>query len=129
MIGFSTWYDLIFLRKKHCGCAQDLEAVRPRAILDLIHSAENFRIELGAAGHIPQPRTCQRCGYICSQVRRRAALRSTGRANPGALPQGCRARVLLSLKSLECTTAVGTVRSTCLVALAERRGVPRFRTT
>lgn len=48
---------------------KDLEAVRPRAILDLIHSAENFPIELGAAGNIPQPRSCQRCGYICSQVR------------------------------------------------------------
>ena len=49
---------------------KDLEAVRPRAILDLIHSAETFRINLDAeAKGAPKPRSCQRCGYICSQVR------------------------------------------------------------
>ena len=49
---------------------KDLEAVRPRAILDLIHSAETFRINLdGEAKGAPKPRSCQRCGYICSQVR------------------------------------------------------------
>ena len=49
---------------------KDLEAVRPRAILDLIHSAETFRINLDADPKgAPQPRSCQRCGYICSQVR------------------------------------------------------------
>ncbi|KAA6417104.1 MAG: cytoplasmic tRNA 2-thiolation 1-like [Trebouxia sp. A1-2] len=46
---------------------KDLEATRPRAIVDLIHSAENFRIELGSEGILPQPKTCERCGYICSQ--------------------------------------------------------------
>jgi len=33
----------------------------------LIHSAENFRIELGSEGNLPQPKKCERCGYICSQ--------------------------------------------------------------
>jgi len=33
----------------------------------LIHSAENFRIELGSEGSLPQPKKCERCGYICSQ--------------------------------------------------------------
>lgn len=47
-----------------CHCVQ---ATRPRAIVDLIHSAENFRIELGSEGNLPQPRKCERCGYICSQ--------------------------------------------------------------
>ncbi|KAL3158142.1 cytosolic thiouridylase subunit Ctu1 [Trebouxia sp. C0010 RCD-2024] len=46
---------------------KDLEATRPRAIVDLIHSAETFRIELGSEGNLPQPRKCDRCGYICSQ--------------------------------------------------------------
>lgn len=44
-----------------------LQATRPRAIVDLIHSAENFRIELGSEGNLPQPKKCERCGYICSQ--------------------------------------------------------------
>lgn len=44
-----------------------MQATRPRAIVDLIHSAENFRIELGSEGNLPQPRKCERCGYICSQ--------------------------------------------------------------
>ena len=35
--------------------------------MDLIHSAENFRIELGSEGKLPQPKKCERCGYICSQ--------------------------------------------------------------
>ena len=48
-----------------CYCVQ---ATRPRAIVDLIHSAENFRIELGSEGNLPQPRKCERCGYICSQA-------------------------------------------------------------
>lgn len=46
---------------------KDLEAARPRAIVDLIHSAENFRIDLGSEGVLPQPKKCERCGYICSQ--------------------------------------------------------------
>ena len=44
------------------------QATRPRAIVDLIHSAENFRIELGSEGNLPLPRKCERCGYICSQT-------------------------------------------------------------
>jgi len=44
-----------------------LQATRPRGIVDLIHSAENFRIELGSEGNLPQPKKCERCGYICSQ--------------------------------------------------------------
>ena len=44
------------------------QALRPRAILDVIQSAEDFRIDLGAQGSpASQPRSCERCGYICSQ--------------------------------------------------------------
>ncbi|KAL4421680.1 hypothetical protein ABPG77_001221 [Micractinium sp. CCAP 211/92] len=50
---------------------KDLEAARPRAIVDLIRSAEQFRVPgLGdAAGTtaLPQPGSCERCGYISSQ--------------------------------------------------------------
>ena len=45
-----------------------VQALRPRAILDVIQSAEDFRIDLGAQGSpASQPRSCERCSYICSQ--------------------------------------------------------------
>lgn len=44
-----------------------LQATRPRAIVDLIRSAEDFRIDLSSEGTLPQPKKCTRCGYICSQ--------------------------------------------------------------
>eukprot|EP00803_Ostreobium_quekettii_P010447 evm.model.scf_1116.1 EVM.evm.TU.scf_1116.1 scf_1116:6061-10861(+) len=47
---------------------KDLEVVRPSAILDLIRSAENLRIEPSASGRVPEPRLCDRCGYISSQA-------------------------------------------------------------
>ncbi|CAI5514449.1 unnamed protein product [Closterium sp. Naga37s-1] len=46
---------------------KDLEAIRPRAILDIIKSAEDFRFQADAK--MPTQRTCDRCGYISSQVR------------------------------------------------------------
>eukprot|EP00249_Psilotum_nudum_P012694 c23926_g2_i3 orf=215-1108(+) len=45
---------------------KDLEAVRPRAILDVIKSGEDFRI--GPAVKMPEQGVCERCGYISSQV-------------------------------------------------------------
>ena len=51
-----------------------LQAARPRAIVDLIRSAEDFRIDLGKEGNVPQPRKCDRCGYICSQAVCKACL-------------------------------------------------------
>lgn len=44
---------------------KDLEAIRPRAILDILHSAETFRI--AASTRMPEQGTCERCGYISSQ--------------------------------------------------------------
>lgn len=55
-----------------------MQAARPSAIVDLIRSAERFRVP-GASGSgtggtggkgtaLPQPGSCQRCGYISSQV-------------------------------------------------------------
>eukprot|EP00249_Psilotum_nudum_P012693 c23926_g2_i2 orf=478-1164(+) len=44
---------------------KDLEAVRPRAILDVIKSGEDFRI--GPAVKMPEQGVCERCGYISSQ--------------------------------------------------------------
>ena len=39
---------------------------RPRAILDIITSGENFRISTSAK--MPEQGTCERCGYISIQV-------------------------------------------------------------
>ncbi|OMO85454.1 tRNA(Ile)-lysidine/2-thiocytidine synthase [Corchorus olitorius] len=44
---------------------KDLERLRPRAILDIIKSGENFRIS--ASTKMPEQGTCERCGYISSQ--------------------------------------------------------------
>jgi cytoplasmic tRNA 2-thiolation protein 1 len=46
-----------------------MQAARPRAIVDLIRTAENLRLSTttAAGGVLPQPGTCQRCGYISSQ--------------------------------------------------------------
>ncbi|EMS57899.1 Cytoplasmic tRNA 2-thiolation protein 1 [Triticum urartu] len=44
---------------------KDLERMRPRAILDIITSGENFRIS--TTTRMPEQGTCERCGYISSQ--------------------------------------------------------------
>ncbi|KAL6633498.1 hypothetical protein ACP70R_026169 [Stipagrostis hirtigluma subsp. patula] len=44
---------------------KDLERIRPRAILDIIRSGENFRIS--TTTRMPEQGTCERCGYISSQ--------------------------------------------------------------
>ncbi|KDD76915.1 hypothetical protein H632_c68p1 [Helicosporidium sp. ATCC 50920] len=46
---------------------KDLEAVRPRAILDLIHAGEDLRVGDAANAAAPQPGNCERCGYLSSQ--------------------------------------------------------------
>ncbi|KAK2995124.1 hypothetical protein RJ640_020764 [Escallonia rubra] len=44
---------------------KDLERIRPRAILDIIKSGEDFRI--ATSTKMPEQGTCERCGYISSQ--------------------------------------------------------------
>ncbi|KAG7020429.1 Cytoplasmic tRNA 2-thiolation protein 1 [Cucurbita argyrosperma subsp. argyrosperma] len=44
---------------------KDLERIRPRAILDIIKSGEDFRISTSTK--MPEQGTCERCGYISSQ--------------------------------------------------------------
>uniref|UniRef100_K3Z0A8 Cytoplasmic tRNA 2-thiolation protein 1 n=1 Tax=Setaria italica TaxID=4555 RepID=K3Z0A8_SETIT len=44
---------------------KDLERMRPRSILDIIKSGENFRIS--TTTRMPEQGTCERCGYISSQ--------------------------------------------------------------
>jgi len=46
---------------------KDLEAARPRAIVDLVKSAERLRIKGGIAETATKPGTCTRCGYLSSQ--------------------------------------------------------------
>ncbi|GAA6105870.1 cytoplasmic tRNA 2-thiolation protein 1 [Tachysurus ichikawai] len=45
---------------------KDLEAVRPSAIMDIIHSGENLSVKEGVK--MPVQGTCLRCGYISSQA-------------------------------------------------------------
>ncbi|KAF9681955.1 hypothetical protein SADUNF_Sadunf05G0057100 [Salix dunnii] len=44
---------------------KDLERMRPRAILDIIKSGEDFRISTSTK--MPEQGICERCGYISSQ--------------------------------------------------------------
>jgi len=47
---------------------KDLEAVRPSAIVDIIHAAEGFTFPEGGDGNtMPVQKECERCGYITSQ--------------------------------------------------------------
>jgi cytoplasmic tRNA 2-thiolation protein 1 len=47
---------------------KDLEAARPRSIVDLVKSAERLRIKAEIIETAPQkPGTCVRCGYLSSQ--------------------------------------------------------------
>ncbi|KAH7443387.1 hypothetical protein KP509_02G032000 [Ceratopteris richardii] len=64
---FST--ECIYSPNAYRGFARefikDLEALRPRAILDIIKSGESFRISLDVK--MPEQGVCERCGYISSQ--------------------------------------------------------------
>lgn len=54
---------------------KDLEAVRPHAIVDLIHAGETMRIPRAEAGQAPStPGKCERCGYMSSQAVCKACL-------------------------------------------------------
>ena len=96
---------------------KDLEAARPAAIIDLIHSAESWAVAAGAAGagggaaaaggaagaqaagaqaqaQAGAPRSCQRCGYMSSQAVCKACLlleglnRGLPRLGVGKAPRG-----------------------------------------
>ncbi|KAG6526545.1 hypothetical protein ZIOFF_016535 [Zingiber officinale] len=45
---------------------KDLERIRPRSILDIIRSGENFRI--ATCTKLPEQGICERCSYMSSQV-------------------------------------------------------------
>eukprot|EP01026_Neomeris_dumetosa_P012114 TRINITY_DN14258_c0_g1_i3.p4 TRINITY_DN14258_c0_g1~~TRINITY_DN14258_c0_g1_i3.p4 ORF type:complete len:141 (+),score=16.70 TRINITY_DN14258_c0_g1_i3:347-769(+) len=50
---------------------KELERSRPQAILDVVKSAESFRVaspqDTQNQKSLPEPRSCERCGYISSQ--------------------------------------------------------------
>eukprot|EP01024_Parvocaulis_polyphysoides_P036394 TRINITY_DN3236_c1_g2_i1.p1 TRINITY_DN3236_c1_g2~~TRINITY_DN3236_c1_g2_i1.p1 ORF type:complete len:410 (+),score=54.11 TRINITY_DN3236_c1_g2_i1:174-1232(+) len=48
---------------------KELERARPQAILDVVKSAESFRVAAPKETQktLPEPRSCERCGYISSQ--------------------------------------------------------------
>ncbi|BBN09056.1 cytoplasmic tRNA 2-thiolation protein 1 [Marchantia polymorpha subsp. ruderalis] len=64
---FST--ECIYSPNAYRGFARefikDLESIRPRAILDIIKSGEDFRI--ASTAKMPEQGICKRCGYISSQ--------------------------------------------------------------
>lgn len=62
--GMSFWKDVV-----HVFWFNDLMVhnCRPRAILDVIKSGEDFRISTSTK--MPEQGTCERCGYISSQVK------------------------------------------------------------
>lgn len=64
---FST--ECIYSPNAYRGFARDfikdLEQIRPRAILDIIRSGENFSVSSSAK--MPEQGICERCGYISSQ--------------------------------------------------------------
>ncbi|CAA7042544.1 unnamed protein product [Microthlaspi erraticum] len=64
---FST--ECIYSPNAYRGFARefikDLERLRPKAILDIIKSGEDFRI--ATTTKMPEQGTCERCGYISSQ--------------------------------------------------------------
>ncbi|KAI5669046.1 hypothetical protein M9H77_18899 [Catharanthus roseus] len=64
---FST--ECIYSPNAYRGFARefikDLERIRPRAILDIIKSGEDFRISMYTK--MPEQSNCERCGYISSQ--------------------------------------------------------------
>ncbi|KAJ0427424.1 putative tRNA uracil 4-sulfurtransferase [Helianthus annuus] len=66
---FLFGFDGIYSPNAYRGFARefikDLERIRPRAILDIIKSGEDFRI--ATSTKMPEQGTCQRCGYISSQ--------------------------------------------------------------
>eukprot|EP01138_Halocafeteria_seosinensis_P016425 gb/GECG01016756.1/.p1 GENE.gb/GECG01016756.1/~~gb/GECG01016756.1/.p1 ORF type:complete len:437 (+),score=51.13 gb/GECG01016756.1/:1-1311(+) len=70
---FST--ECIYSPNAYRGYAReflkDLEAIRPSSILDIIYSAESFRIDQSnsesAKAKMPTLRKCENCGYISSQ--------------------------------------------------------------
>ncbi|KAJ1910741.1 cytosolic thiouridylase subunit Ctu1 [Tieghemiomyces parasiticus] len=63
---FST--ECIYSPNAYRGYARtflkDLEAIRPSAIIDIIHAGEAFQVRHGVK--MPTQGTCERCGYIAS---------------------------------------------------------------
>ena len=61
--------SLRFLQGPTVASAAALQVVRPQAIADLVHAAEELRIAPPGGGHaaLPTPNNCTRCGYISSQ--------------------------------------------------------------
>jgi cytoplasmic tRNA 2-thiolation protein 1 len=66
---FST--ECIYSPNAYRGYARaflkDLEAIRPAAILDIIHSGEAFtEVQTAVQSKMPQRNSCERCGYMAS---------------------------------------------------------------
>lgn len=53
---------------------KQLEAKRPSAILDIIYSAENIKVEFTEDVKMPDRQKCTECGFITSQKRCKACV-------------------------------------------------------
>ncbi|CAA6656068.1 unnamed protein product [Spirodela intermedia] len=78
-------YDLcIYSPNAYRGFARefikDLEKIRPRAILDIIRSGENFRISNSTK--MPEQGMCERCGYISKMCKACVLLDGLNRGLP-----------------------------------------------
>ena len=57
---------------------KQLEAKRPSAILDIIYSAENIKVEFTEDVKMPDRQKCTECGFITSQKRCKACVLMEG---------------------------------------------------
>lgn len=53
---------------------KNLEAIRPSAIIDVIHSGEQFVLQKKTKTKQPKPRTCTQCGYLSSNATCKACM-------------------------------------------------------
>ncbi|KAI3962129.1 hypothetical protein MKW92_019054 [Papaver armeniacum] len=108
---FST--ECIYSPNAYRGFARefikDLERMRPRAILDIIRSGENFRIAVSTK--MPEQGICERCGYISSQKWCKACVLLDG-LNRGLPKLGIgRSRGINGQKEVEQTNGTKSIES------------------
>jgi len=125
---FST--ECIYSPNSYRGNARNyvksLERERPKAILDLIHSAETLRVS-GERANKPTLASCQKCGYISSQQFCKACLLLYG-LNSNNYTIGVSGKVSSNANPPHCTQcdALDTFRSaTCPSHSRTARGARR----
>ncbi|KAK0548529.1 cytosolic thiouridylase subunit Ctu1 [Tilletia horrida] len=117
---FST--ECIYSPNAYRGYARaflkDLEAVRPSAIIDIIHSGESLKVKSEIKRAVQ--RTCSRCGYISSNELCKACvlLEGLNRGNPAI---GIRSERSRTVKDAMSQTPLATAPDTIEASLSEDR--------